>query len=130
MRRAAATSADILAPRRTSLRQQGGNARAPTRGRRVVQLRLRRRREPSLKLLASTLITNVFELAAATGPAQVDQRLVMRDGHACPSSARVRSARRSAYVGSGTGFFVRGSQSNIDCLATASATSAAHGASE
>ena len=130
MRRAAEASADLLALRRPSLRQQGGPVHAPARGRRVVQLRLRCRRESSLKLLASTLITHMFELTAATGRAQMDQRLVFRDGHAWCSSFRVHSTRGSTYVGSSTSFWVRGSQSHIDCLATLPDTSAAHGASE
>ena len=130
MRPAAAASADLLALRQASLRQQGGTVHASARGRRVVQLRLRCRRESSLKLLASTLITHMFELTAATGRAQMDQRLVFRDGHAWFSSFRVHSTRGSTYVGSSTSFWVRGSQSHIDCLATLPDTSAAHGASE
>ena len=73
-----------------------------------MQLRLRRRRASSLKLLASTLITHVFELAAATGPAQVDERLVVRDGHVLGASASACDGRSSAYVGSGTVICLRG----------------------
>ena len=67
-----------------------------------MQLRLRCRHASSLKLLASTLITHVFELAAATGLTQVDERLVVRDEHVFGASAWACDSRSSAYVGSGT----------------------------